>query len=91
MAIASLVLGIVALLITLLTGGIFGWVGAIIAIIGIVLGVLGKNEPENEGMAKAGMIISIVALVLSILIYVACIACATSIGNAAYFSSLFIA
>ncbi len=90
MAIASLVLGIVALLVTLFTAGVFGWVGAIIAIVGIVLGALGTNEPENEGIAKAGMIVSIVALALSILIYVACIACVVGVGKAATYGSLFI-
>ncbi len=92
MAIASLVLGIVGLLVTLFTGGLLGWVGAIISIVGIVLGVLGKKDPEHAGMAKAGMILSIVALALSILIYIACIACASGLASELeQYSMLFLA
>ena len=74
MAIASLVLGIISIVLALFGAG-FQWVGILLGIAGIVLGVLGKKEPEQAGLAKAGMICSIVGTALSLLIYIACVAC----------------
>ena len=37
MAVASLVLGIISIIIGAVSGGLVGWLGAILAIIGIVL------------------------------------------------------
>lgn len=65
MAVASLILGILSLL--FLFGGPFtGWVSLIMAIIGVVLGVKARRVlPYNaRGMATAGMVCSIVTLVL---------------------------
>lgn len=75
MGVASLVLGIIAVVIGLFTGGSFGWLGAILAIIGIILGALGKKNPEKSGLATAGLVLSIIGLVLCLLLYIACIAC----------------
>ncbi|MCC2256117.1 hypothetical protein LKD70_17155 [Ruminococcus sp. CLA-AA-H200] len=47
----------------------------ILGIIGIVLGIQGKKIPEQAGYAKAGLICSVVGTVLSLLFYMACIAC----------------
>ena len=73
MAVAALVLGIVSLVFSLTkTAGI----GGICAILAIIFGVLGqKKDPERKGMAKAGMIMGIVALSLGIIITIACLAC----------------
>lgn len=75
MGVASLVLGIIAVVIGLFTGGSLGWLGAILAIIGIILGALGKKNPEKNGLATAGLVLSIIGLVLCLLLYIACIAC----------------
>lgn len=75
MGVASLVLGIIAIVIGLFTAGSLGWLGAIIAIIGIVLGALGKKNPEKSGIATAGLVLSIIGLILCLLLYIACAAC----------------
>ncbi|WP_352397758.1 hypothetical protein [[Clostridium] aminophilum] len=75
MGIASLVLGIISLVIGVFSSGLLGWLGAILAVVGIVLGALGRKDPEKKGMATAGMICSIVGLVLCLILYLACAAC----------------
>ena len=45
------------------------------AIIGIILGELGRKEPEKSGIATAGMVLSIIGLVLCLILYIACVAC----------------
>ena len=82
MAIASLVLGIIGLIMVIFSGSL-GWLGCILSIVGIVLGVLGsKSDPKNKGMATAGMIMSIIALVLNALFWIACMACTCGVTNA---------
>lgn len=80
MAIASLVLGIISLVLSFCGLGI---VSVFTAIIGIVLGALGRKDPEKKGMATAGLVCSIIALVLGIIMWVAC---AAIIGGAAALS-----
>ena len=75
MGVAALVLGIVSLLIGIFTGGALGWVGAILAIIGIILGALGRKNAEKKGIATAGLVCSIIGLVLCLIFYIACVAC----------------
>ena len=81
MAAASLVLGIISLVIGAFFAG-FQWIGVIVGIIGIVLGVK-SNDPEKAGLAKAGKICSIIGLILSAIVYVACIACVGGIATLA--------
>ncbi len=80
MGVASLVLGIIAVVIGLFSGGSLGWLGAILAIIGIILGALGKKNPEKNGLATAGLVLSIIGLILCLLLYIACIACVGGIA-----------
>ncbi|SFD09787.1 hypothetical protein [Butyrivibrio sp. YAB3001] len=75
MGVASLVLGILALIIGVFTSGLFGWLGAILAIIGIILGALGRKDSEKKGIATAGLVCSIIGLILCLLLYLACAAC----------------
>lgn len=75
MGVASLVLGIISLVIGVFSSGLLGWLGAILAIIGIVLGALGRKDPEKKGIATAGLVCSIVGLVLCLILYLACAAC----------------
>jgi len=60
-AIASLVLGLCGFL-----GLCSPIIGIICSIIGMSLSVKGKTSPTKAGLAKAGLILSIIALVLSI-------------------------
>ena len=79
MAIASLILGIISLILSFFGLGI---ISVFTAIIGIILGVLGRKDPEKKGMATAGLVCSIIALVLGVIMW---IACAAVVGGAALF------
>lgn len=57
MAVASLVLGIIGIIIGIFGSG-FQWVGAIVCIIGIILGALGRKDIEKKGLATAGLVCS---------------------------------
>ncbi len=80
MGIASLVLGIIAILLAVITGAILGWLAIILGIVGIILGVIAKKNPEDK-FAKPGLICSIVGTVLSVVVYIACIACLSAAGT----------
>lgn len=82
MGVASLVLGILAVIIGLFSGGSLGWLGAILAVIGIILGALGRKNPEKQGIATAGLVLSIIGLVLCLILYIACIACVAGLAAA---------
>ena len=81
MAVASLVLGIIAIVMSF-TGGL-GWIGIILAILGIIFGIQGKKDQAHAGLAKAGFITSIIALFWSVIAFVACVICAAGISAAA--------
>jgi len=81
MAAASLVLGIISIVIGLFLVGL-QWIGAIIAIIGIILGALNKN-PDKAGLATAGKVCSIIGLVLCMALFLACVACVGGIASLA--------
>ena len=71
MGVASLVLGIIAVVIGLFSAGSLGWLGAI----GMVLGALGRKDVEKKGISTAGLVLSIIGLVLCLILYIACVAC----------------
>lgn len=75
MAVASLVLGILSIVIGLFSAGSLGWLGAILGVVGIILGVQGKKDESKKGLAQAGFVCSIIGTILCLLLYVACIAC----------------
>ena len=63
MAIAAMVLGIVSVVLSCCYG-----VGIIAAIIGLILGIIGlKNNTAGRGMALAGVILSGVAILITLL------------------------
>lgn len=68
MAIASMVLGIIAVLLSCCSGT--RWLTVIVAVVGIVFGILAlqKKEFNNRGMAIAGIVCSIVALVMGLIL-----------------------
>lgn len=74
MGVASLVLGIISIVCGIVLPG-FQWVGAIVGLIGIILGAQGRKNPEKKGIATAGLVCSIIGFILSIILYVACVAC----------------
>lgn len=80
MAVASLVLGIIALVISLFSGGSLGWLGMIVGILGIIFGVIGKKDEKQKGMATAGLVMSIIAVALGLILFLACAACIGAAG-----------
>ncbi len=72
MAVASLVLGIVALVCTFF--GAIGWIGVIVGIIGIILGALAKKS-NPSGIATAGLVCSIIGTCICGIGFLACAAC----------------
>lgn len=81
MGVASLVLGIISLVIGVFSAGVFGWAGAIMAVVGVILGALGRRNPEKSGVATAGLVCSIIGLVLCLILYVACAACVGGLAS----------
>jgi len=81
MAIASLVLGIIGVAWILVPiPGTF-WIGVILGIVAIVLGVLGKKEEGGAGKAKAGLVLGIVAIVINLAFYIMCMAAVSSAAD----------
>ncbi len=84
MAIASMVVGIVAILAAC-------WkpiIGLVAGIVAIVLGVMHKKRNGKNGMATAGFVCGIVAVVLSVIIFVLALIGLAVIGGAAALSGL---
>ena len=80
LAIVSLVLGILSIVL----GCCSGWVGALFGIGGVICAVF-ANKQGNTGLAKGGLICSIVGIVLGILITIlAVIFSVAMIGSGVY-------
>ena len=69
---ASLVLGLISLLCAWFGYGAL--ISIITGIIGIILGIKG-NKIQQTGMGTAGIVLSIIGLVLSIIVFFACVLC----------------
>ncbi|NLK28946.1 MAG: hypothetical protein GX306_11495 [Clostridiales bacterium] len=78
-ATASLVLGIISLVFIFF--GTYAFIGMVLAIIGLVLGIQAKKESPDDGKAKAGVILSIIGLSLCALSFIACIACVGALAG----------
>ena len=70
LAIASLVLGIVAIVCCFIG---LSWLGLILGIVGIVLAVKAKKQ-NPSGMATAGLVLSIIGTVIAAFVFIACVA-----------------
>lgn len=79
MGVASLVLGICSVVLAVFFGSA-GWLAALLGLIGVILGAV-ANKKQKTGVATAGVVLSIIGLVLGLLFYVACIACIGSLGG----------
>lgn len=78
-AIASMVLGIIG--ICCIFFGYSTIIGIVVSVIGLIFGIeVQKEAPES--MAKAGVILSAIALGLCAIVFLACVACASLIGAA---------
>ncbi len=78
MAIASLVLGICALVFPFIG---LGYVSVLVGIVGVILGALGKKNVEKQGMATAGLVMSIIAVALGLVSWIACAACVGGLAS----------
>lgn len=72
MGVASLVLGIISIVGACFFASI-DWLFAILGIVGIILGAVGKKS--NAKCATGGLVCSIIGTVLSLIFYIACAAC----------------
>lgn len=75
MGVAALVLGIISLVWACFGGT---YLSAIVGIIGIILGAVGKKKGAN--CSVAGLVLSIIGTVLSLLLFIACAACVSAAG-----------
>lgn len=64
-AVASLVLGIVSVVLSCCT-----WVGIACGIVGLVLAIVAKKAGNEETICKAGLILSIVGLALAVILLI---------------------
>jgi hypothetical protein len=77
MATASLVLGIVATVLSLLScipyvNYCTCWMGPIVGVVGIVLGAVGRSSagPSRQSMATWGLVLGIVSIIITIAVIV---------------------
>lgn len=70
MGVASLVLGIISLVLCFIPG--MSIVGIVLSLIGIIFGALGVKNPDKKGAATGGLVCSIIALVLCAIWFFAC-------------------
>lgn len=80
MGVASLVLGIISIVIGLFLVG-YQWLGAILGLVGIIMGASGRSNPETKGLATGGLVCSIIGFILCIAMYAVCAAVVGSVGN----------
>jgi hypothetical protein len=83
MGIASMVLGIVSLVVMFIPG--IGIIAIPMSIIGIILGAVGKKQlsaaGQPSGFAVAGIVTGIIALVISAIFSLMCGACAATCAS----------
>lgn len=73
MGVASLILGIVTIILSLFFN--YPVVVPVIGVLGIILGAVGAKK-TGSGVAKGGLVCSIIGTVLSLIFWIACVACA---------------
>ncbi len=78
MGIASLVLGLVSLVIAVFFS-YAGWLATVLGIIGIILGAIGSKSEAK--LSTGGLVCSIIGAALGLLMYIACVGCVGSLGG----------
>ena len=84
LGVASLVLGIISLVLFLTN-----WIAALFGLIGTVLGGVAKSKGNTEGVTKAGLVCSIIGLVLGLIIFISALACIGANGGFSSISTIF--
>ena len=80
MGVCSLILGIVAVVCSFFLPGL-NWLGAVLGVVGIIFGALGRKNAEKKGVATAGLVLSIIATVLGLITWLACAAVVGGIAS----------
>ena len=81
LAIGSLVCGIISIVCWFF--GSFAFIGLVTGIVGLILSSKAKKEGNESGMRKGGFVCSLIGLIGSAIIFVACVACLGALGAAA--------
>jgi hypothetical protein len=89
LAIASMVLGIIAICLAVFSCGLLSPISVILAIIGVIFAGVSLNmyktatEKSGKGMATTGMVLSLIVLIIAIIIMFSCGGLALLSGGAA--------
>lgn len=78
--ITSLVLGILSLILSLFPLGMASIIPLIMGVVGIVMYVVGKKRGTRSGAGTAGLVTSILGVILAGITFVACVACQGALG-----------
>ncbi len=73
MAVASLVLGIIALVCVFFGYG--AWLGLILGIVAIILAAQAKKTEPSNGVATGGLVCGIIAVILDAIVAISCTLC----------------
>ncbi len=79
MGVASMVLSIIALVLAVIMPYLF-YITVPMGIVAIVLAAMAKKKAP-DGKATAGLVMGIIATALSLLMWLACAACASAAGS----------
>lgn len=83
MGAASLVLGIIALVVSVGCGAMgLGWVGSICGILAIIFGSIAKKDEQTKGQGTAGVVCGVISLIWGIIATIACVACIGAVAAA---------
>ncbi len=73
MGIASLVLGIIGIVVLIVSLGTGGLISIVLGVVGVVLGALGrKSSSEGQGVAVAGLVCSIISIAIGVITFATC-------------------
>ena len=84
MGIGALISGLVGLVVVLFPF-LPTVLGVILGVVGVVLGALGRKDPESKGLATAGLVLGLIAVVLGVAVYVACEMAKSAVRSAFFF------
>ena len=79
LATASLILGILSLVFIFV--GTYALIGTLLGSIGIILAAVAKKKGNKSGVGTAGLVMSIIGVSLTLISFLACVACIADISN----------